>query len=77
MKILGIIVLLTAIAVIVCMELISLDMIACEVREEERRKARRESKLMAERRYKKMLENTEYRITQRVTYTNETNDIKW
>ena len=77
MKILGIIFVLMAFAVLVCIQVLSVEMVKRDAREEERINAHRESIRMAERRYREMLENTEYRVIQRVVYSNETRDIKW
>ena len=77
MKILGIIFVLMAFAVLVCIQILSVEMVKKDAREEERINAHRESIRMAERRYREMLANTEYRVTQRVVYSNETHDIKW
>jgi len=77
MKILGIVFVLMAFAVLVCIQILSVEMVKKDAREEERINAHRESIRMAERRYHEMLANTEYRVTQRVVYSNETRDIKW
>lgn len=77
MKILCILFVLMAITVIICFEVLSIEMVKRDARKEERAKARHESILMAERRYREMLENTEYHVIQRVVYSNETRDIKW
>lgn len=77
MKILGILFVVMAIVVIICFEVLSVEMVKRDARKEERDKAHHECILMAERRYHEMLENTEYRVKQRVVYSNETRDIKW
>ena len=77
MKILGILFVVMAIAVIICFEVLSVEMVKRDARKEERAKAHHECILMAEKRYREMLENTEYRVKQRVVYSNETRDIKW
>lgn len=77
MKLIGIILAVMAIIVIICFEVLSIEMVKRDARKEERAKAHHESILMAERRYREMLENTEYRVIQRVVYSNETRDIKW
>ena len=77
MKILGILFVVMAIAVIICFEVLSIEMVKRDARKEERAKAHHECILMAEKRYREMLENTEYRVIQRVVYSNETRDIKW
>lgn len=77
MKILGILFVVMAIAVIICFEVLSIEMVKRDARKEERAKAYHEGVLMAERRYREMLENTEYHVTQLVIYSNETRDIKW
>ena len=77
MKILGIIFVLMAFAVLVCIQVLSVEMVKRDAREEERINMHRKSIRMAERRYREMLENTEYHVIQRVVYSNETRDIKW
>lgn len=77
MKILGILFVAMAIVVIICFEVLSVEMVKRDARKEERDKAHHECILMAERHYREMLANTEYRVTQRVIYSNETRDIKW
>ena len=77
MKILGIIFILMALAVLVCIQVLSVEMVKRDARKEERINAHSESIRMAEKRYREMLENTEYRVIQRVVYSNETRDIEW
>ena len=77
MKILGIIFVVMAIVVIICFEVLSVEMVKRDARKVERKNARREIKWRSEKRYREMLENTEYRVRQRVIFTNETRDIKW
>ena len=77
MKILGILFVVMAIVVIICFEVLSVEMVKRDARKEERKNARREIRWRSEKRYREMLENTEYRVRQRVVFTNETRDIKW
>jgi predicted membrane protein len=77
MKILGILFVVMAIVVIICFEVLSVEMVKRDARKEEHKNARREIKWRSEKRYREMLENTEYRVRQRVVFTNETRDIKW
>lgn len=77
MKILGVIFVLMALAVVICFQILSVEMVKKDAREEERHNARKEGIRMAEKRYREMLANTEYHVVQRVVYSNETRDIKW
>jgi hypothetical protein len=76
MIILGIIVLLMAIAAIVCMQLLSISSLIKDIREEERIKARKYGIRVANRRYRDMIKNTKCVVHQKVVISNESN-IKW
>ena len=76
MKILYIIFVLMALAVLVCIQVLSVEMVQRDARKEERRNAHRYGIEVAERRYEQMIKNTEFRIRQRMTISNES-DIKW
>ncbi len=76
MKILCVIFVLMAIAVLICLQVLSVEMVKRDARKEERRNAHRYGIEVAERRYEQMIQNTEFRVHQRMTISNESN-IKW
>lgn len=76
MKLLGILILIVVGIAIACMQLSSIKTIIDDAKEEERAIAKEYAMRLADRRYQNMVKNTQYKIHQRVTFTNES-DIKW
>ena len=76
MKLIMIIFVLMAIAVIICMQVLSVEMVKQDAREEGRIEGHRYGMREANRRYEEMILGTEFRVHQTVTFTNES-DIKW
>lgn len=76
MKLLAIIMILMAITVIICMQVLSVEMVKQDAKEEERLNAHRYAMKEANRRYEELILGTEFRVHQTMSISNES-DIKW
>lgn len=72
----GIVVFLLFLTCIVAMIVNQVEMVKADAKKEERDKARHEALIWAEEKYRRMMKNTEFRVTQSVVFSNES-DIKW
>lgn len=64
------------IIVIISMILFNVNMVEKDTRKEERRKARNYARILAEREFNRMVRDTEFRVTQTMIISNES-DIEW
>lgn len=62
--------------VIISMILFNVNMVEKDARKEERQKARHQARILAEREFNRMVRNTEFRVTQKMVISNES-DIEW
>lgn len=62
--------------VIISMILFNINMVEKDTRKEERQKARRYARILAEREFNRMVRNTKFKVTQKMVISNES-DIEW
>lgn len=62
--------------VIISMILFNVNMVEKDARKEERQKARRYAHDLAEKEFNRMVKNTEFKVTQKMVISNES-DIEW
>lgn len=62
--------------VIIFMILFNINMVEKDARKEERQKARRYARILAEREFNRMVRNTKFKVTQKMVISNES-DIEW
>lgn len=64
------------IIVIISMILFHINLVEKDARKEERQKARHQARVLAEREFNRMVRNTEFKVTQTMVISNES-DIEW
>lgn len=61
---------------VISMILSNINMVKQDTRKEERQKARRYARFLAEREFDRLVHNTKFKVTQKMVITNDS-DIKW
>lgn len=76
MKIIGFIILVLAIVAIICMQLLSILDLKNDLKKDAQHKAKIEALKIADRHYKNMIRNTNFKVIQKIVISNDSN-IKW